>query len=71
MYAKLILRFQCYRVKFGMLCHLQIFVVRSFLPRKPGRGAQRQVSMTYGLLMSDVHIWCAYFRCVSLYDHKI
>jgi hypothetical protein len=45
MYAKLILRFERYSVQFGMLCHLYIFAVRSFLRSKPGRGPQRQVSI--------------------------
>jgi hypothetical protein len=69
-YANLILRFQCYSVELGMLCHLEVFVVRSFLRSKPGRGAQRQVSVMCGLLMCDVlgvHI----LQYVTLYDHKI
>jgi hypothetical protein len=41
MYANLILRFQCYSVELGMLCHLYIFVVRSFVRSKAGHGAHR------------------------------
>jgi hypothetical protein len=44
MYAKLILRFQCYNVVLGMLCHLWIFV-RSFYLVKPGREAKGQISI--------------------------
>jgi hypothetical protein len=54
MYAKLILRFQCYSVELGMLCHLWIFVVRSFCIVKPGHEAQGQVSMMYRSLMCHV-----------------
>jgi hypothetical protein len=45
MYANLMLRFQCYSVELGMLCRLWVFIFRSFLCSKSGRGAQRQVSI--------------------------
>jgi hypothetical protein len=49
MYAKLILRFQCYSVEFGMLCHLYVDLCRrSFLRSKLGRGAQRYVCVRGG-----------------------
>jgi hypothetical protein len=65
MYAKIIHK------ALMLQCSIGSFVVRSFLCRKPGCGAQRQVSVTYSLSMCDV--WSVHISNmnVSLYDHKI